>query len=188
MGIAAIVLAAGKGERMGKPKAHVPFGGGTFLSTALVSLTKAGFSPIVVVIAPGDTEAKRVAEEHGAAAVENPKPERGMLSSIRHGLTATGDATHAAILPVDHPGIADKTFQALLLHARNQPDKIVVPSHGGRRGHPGIFPRAVFPELMGAPEDEGAVAVLHAKPERIVHVVVDDEACVKDKDTPADLQ
>lgn len=187
MSIAAIVLAAGKGERMGRPKAHVPFGGGTFLSTAIDALAKAGFSPVVVVHAPGDEAAVSLAREKGATAVENPKPERGMLSSIRHGLTRTGDATHAAILPVDHPGIADKTFQALLVHVRNAPDKIVVPSHAGRRGHPGVFPRALFPELLGAPDDVGAVSVLRAKPERVVHVVVDDPACVHDKDTPEDL-
>lgn len=109
------------------------------------------------------------------------------VSSIRHGLAALGGASHAAILPVDHPGIRTRTLDALFLHARNTPDRIVVPTWEGRRGHPGVFPAARFPDLMAAPDEEGARAVLRSHANLVLEVRVDDPAVVRDLDTPEDL-
>lgn len=190
MGIGAIVLAAGKGERMGRPKALVEWDGRPFLAHVLDTLRAAAASPIVVVLDPASAEfaeARKLAEAAGAAVVENPKPERGMLSSIRHGLSALSGATHAAILPVDHPGIRTRTLDALFLQARIAPDRIVVPTHESRRGHPGIFPAARFADLMGAPDAEGARAVLRSHASTVLEIRVDDPAVVRDVDTPEDL-
>lgn len=190
MSIGAIVLAAGKGERMGRPKALVEWDGRPFLAHVLETLAAAAAAPIAVVLDPASAdfaEAKKLAESAGAAVVDNPKPERGMLSSIRHGLAALGGASHAAILPVDHPGIRTRTLDALFLHARNTPDRIVVPTWEGRRGHPGVFPAARFPDLMAAPDEEGARAVLRSHANLVLEVRVDDPAVVRDLDTPEDL-
>lgn len=189
-GIGAIVLAAGKGKRMGRPKALVDYEGKSFLEHALASLTAAGASPIAVVLDPASPDfaaAKKIATGAGAVVVENPKPERGMLSSVKHGLTALSGVTHAALLPVDHPGIKPSTLEALFLHARSSPEKIVVPLFQGKRGHPGIFPASKFGDLMGAPENEGARAVLHQHASLVLEAVIDDPAVVRDLDTPGDL-
>lgn len=189
-GIGAIVLAAGKGERMGRPKALVDWHGKTFLEHALESLKAAGASPIAVVLDPAAQDfaaAKKIAGDAGAVVVENAKPERGMLSSVRHGLTALSGATHAALLPVDHPGIRPATLEALFLHARSAPDRIVVPVFEGRRGHPGVFPASRFGDLMGAPDDEGARAVLRTHANLVLEATIDDPAVVRDLDTPEDL-
>src|SRR5688572_15284581 len=50
---------------------------------------------------------------------------------------------------------------------------IAVPSHGGRRGHPGGFARAAWAALRAAPAAAGARAVLAAHPEWVVHVTGD---------------
>lgn len=189
-GIGAIVLAAGKGERMGRPKALVEWNGKTFLEHALTSLKAAGASPIAVVLDPASPDfatAKKIASDAGAVVVENAKPERGMLSSVRHGLTALTGATHAALLPVDHPGIKPSTLEALFLNARSKPDRIVVPVFEGKRGHPGVFPAARFGDLMGAPDDQGARAVLHSHANLVLEAEIDDPAVIRDLDTPEDL-
>lgn len=189
-GIGAIVLAAGKGERMGRPKALVDFEGKSFLEHALASLKSAGADPIAVVLDPASEDfaaAKKLATDAGAVVVENPKPERGMLSSVKHGLTALSGATHAALLPVDVPGIKASTLEALFLHARQAPDRMIVPVFEGRRGHPGVFPASKFGDLMGAPESEGARAVLHQFPQLVIEAKIDDPAVVRDLDTPDDL-
>ena len=189
-GIAAIVLAAGKGERMGRPKALVEWDGRPFLAHVLETLAAAEAAPIAVVLDPASADfadASRLAAAAGAKVVRNEKPERGMLSSIRHGLAAVAGASHAAILPVDHPGIRDETVKALFLHARTTPDRIVVPTWEGRRGHPGVFPAERFPDLMAAPDDEGARAVLRQHASLVLEVTVSDPAVVKDIDTPDDL-
>lgn len=195
MRVAVIVLAAGAGRRMGGPKALARWRGSlTFLDAAITLARDAGLAPRLVVLDPSSPifpAAKSVALATGTRVVENADAARGMLSSVRAGLAALHQtdpaATHAALLPVDHPGISPATLTGLLAAVKKSPDSIVVPSHGGRRGHPGIFPASLFPALLSAPDQEGARWVLAQNPGRIVHVGVDDEACVKDVDTPEDL-
>ncbi len=60
----------------------------------------------------------------------------------------------------------------------------MVPSYQARRGHPVIFGRAVFEELLAVPDDQGARAVVRSDPSRVAVVPVDDPAVTEDIDTP----
>ena len=64
---------------------------------------------------------------------------------------------------------------------------IVIASYQGRRGHPVLFDRALFSELMEAPEDQGARVVVNANPARVSYIDVEDAGTLLDLDTPADL-
>ncbi len=203
--IAGIVLAAGKGSRMGGPKALIRIGGTTLLEGALEGMAAARLEDVAVVLDPRAEifgEASRIAAATGARVVENPAPEHGMLSSVRCALDALGEpaagrpasesdrvtaATHVALLPVDHPPIRAETFARLAAQAANRPEAIVVPRFGGRRGHPALFPRSLFPALVSAPNEIGARAVLRAHPDRVLEIDVDDPAVVRDLNTPDDL-
>jgi molybdenum cofactor cytidylyltransferase len=83
--------------------------------------------------------------------------------------------------------VAPATFRALVDDYRRTAKPIFVARYRGRRGHPVIFDSAVFAELMAAPEDQGARAVVNADAARVVYVDVDDRGVVLDLDTPADL-
>jgi molybdenum cofactor cytidylyltransferase len=114
----------------------------------------------------------------------------GPIGSIRAGLAALAPLPVEAALvwPVDRPHVSVATVAALLdgLRATHQP--IVVPTHGGRRGHPVLFGRPVFAELLGAPDDQGARAVVHRDPARVAEVPVDDPAVLEDFNTPEDYK
>ena len=193
MKIAGIIVAAGAGRRMGRPKVLLPFAGHTFVEEAIQTLTWAYGIQSVVVLDPSakifDLAQETVLRYPQARVVENPGAENGgMLSSIRRGLDALDDSiTHAALYPVDHPGIKVSTVKLLVEQVLRTPESIVVPSFERRRGHPGIVPREFFPALHAAPDSEGARAVLRDQAGRIEHVLVDDPATVRDVDTPADL-
>ncbi|MFG0315637.1 MAG: molybdenum cofactor guanylyltransferase [Planctomycetota bacterium JB042] len=89
-----VVLAGGRSTRMGRSKAHLPFGDETMLGRT-VRLLGAAAAPIVVVGAPGqelpplpgDVEVVRDAEEG-----------RGPLAGIEAGLAALGDRCDAAFV------------------------------------------------------------------------------------------
>jgi molybdenum cofactor cytidylyltransferase len=51
-----------------------------------------------------------------------------------------------------------------------------------------LFARSIFEELMDAPEDQGARAVVNRDWSRVVYVEVDDPGVNLDLDTPADLE
>jgi molybdenum cofactor cytidylyltransferase len=83
--------------------------------------------------------------------------------------------------------VTPATFRAVVdgYHQTRQP--IVVARFRDRRGHPVIFDRSVFAELMAAPEDQGARVVVNTDPQRVHYVDVDDPGVVLDLDMPADL-
>jgi CTP:molybdopterin cytidylyltransferase MocA len=173
--IAAIVLAAGEGRRIGGPKALLPIGGTTFLSHLCGLYLRA---PVAATIAVIGAEAERVVDRTGVPPdvqlVRNEGWSRGMLSSVWLGLEAAEASGAEAVLlqPVDHPLVGLATIEAVCA-ALDGGATIAVPSFEGRRGHPGGFAAAIFPELRAAPLEEGARFVLAAAPERISYVTGD---------------
>jgi len=82
MKIAALILAAGKSERMGEPKALVRFQEKSFLATVLDNLLKAGFSERLVVLGHEAEPLIRRAALSPDDYVINRKYERGQFSSF----------------------------------------------------------------------------------------------------------
>ena len=66
---------------------------------------------------------------------------------------------------------------------------IVFPvSADGRQGHPVLWPRALFPDLMSLSGDTGGKALIQAHRDLLSPIQIEDAAAFLDIDTPADLQ
>ena len=190
--ITAIILAAGASERMGYPKALLKFHGATFLETILDAASAAGVNRRVVVLGPDKSKvlSECSLDRHGVLVVENPIPETGPIRSLQLGIESALNLSVDGVLVwhVDRPHVSVATVQGLLDRFRAGGGSIVVPTFRGRRGHPVIFGRAVFHELVAVPEHEGARTVVRADPSRVIEVPVDDAAVVEDVDTPDDYR
>ena len=104
MSVAGIVLAAGRGSRMGGPKALVEFEGVSFLGRVVKSMRRGGVGPITVVVAQGMEDVAEESRAAGADVVVNPRPERGQLSSFEVGVGGLGSGCYcssAHLLPVE---------------------------------------------------------------------------------------
>jgi molybdenum cofactor cytidylyltransferase len=179
--IGAIVLAAGASSRMGRPKAAMTLDpqGPTFLDAILASLEASGVAAVRVVVRPGR-------KRRDVRDVVNPSPAAGMLSSVQCGLRALPDGLDAVFVwPVDHPLVLRATVDAMIAAWRTGGAPIVVPTHGGRRGHPVLFAARVLPELFQADGPRGAAAVVHAHADRL-ELPVADPGVLHDVDTPED--
>ena len=167
--IAAIILAAGKSERMGRPKALLPLRGSTFLETVVEACEAAGLNRRVIVLGPDIDKVPEAIDLHGSVVVSNPRPASGPIGSIRLGIEAIINHPVEAVLVwhVDRPHVSLATVTALVDRFRDGGVGIVVPEFRGRRGHPVLFGRAVFDELGGVPNDQGARAVVRADPSRV---------------------
>jgi len=192
--IAAILLAAGESRRMGSPKALLAIQGTTFLGRILETLATAPtpeIGPIRVVLGAraGDIrEASAPILQRFASRVEpieNPMWRKGQVSSLRVGLDGLEETGAEAVMValVDHPLVTPDTVAAIAAAWRSSPRSIVIPTFRDRRGHPVVFPRALWPELRNAPDQVGARAVVLAHHMEIREVPVDDEGIVKDIDT-----
>jgi molybdenum cofactor cytidylyltransferase len=80
----------------------------------------------------------------------NPRPDRGMFSSIRCAAQWPGwqpGLTHWAITLGDQPHLKLETLQALLEVSAAQPSKICQPRRAGHLRHPVLFPKRLFSKL-----------------------------------------
>jgi molybdenum cofactor cytidylyltransferase len=182
----AIILAAGASQRMGYPKALLRYRGQTFLGTIVVACRAVGIARAVVVLGPDEGKVLQEVDLQGTTVLRNPDPASGPLASLQLALARVLNHPVEAVLVwhVDRPHVSLTTIQALVERfGQGQPD-IVLPVHGGRRGHPVLFGRRVFGELLNTPQQAGARAVVHADPARVAAVPVDDPAVVEDVDTP----
>ncbi len=187
--IAAVILAAGRGRRAGGPKALLRLGGTTFLAHLAARLLRPGVDRVIAVVGH---DAARVLRESAllpaVIVVVNDRQADGMLGSVVAGLDAAeGDGADAVLLhPVDHPLVEEATVDAVIA-ALHEGARIAVPSHAGRRGHPGGFAREGWEALRSAPPSEGARFVLASHPEWVVHVA-GGPGCLAGVDTPDDYR
>lgn len=181
--IAGIVLAGGRSERMGRPKALLEIEGVTFLERAVRALRAAGCAEVVVVLPPGAQAAGEEAESAGGRVAWTGGGEQ--IDSLRAGLRALGQAVEAVVVhPVDHPLVQPETVAALIAAFRARGAPIVVPVCAGERGHPVLFSSRVFSELLAGRGPEGARSVVYAHDAELEEVTVEDRGVLADLDTP----
>ncbi len=183
----ALVLCAGASTRMGEPKALCRLGDMTILERILRTLTVASIvAPRIIVAAPhGKAILAWLREQHidGPQIVWNPHPEDGMLSSIQCGLaTLPQHASGTLLWPVDIPLISASTLTALL---DRDPERLVLPTFGGRGGHPVWLPAARFGDVRELPRTSSLRMLRERHP--ALRVAVHDPEVVHDLDTPEAL-
>ena len=156
--ISGILLAAGESRRMGSPKALLPYQGQTFLERICTAFFDAGVEELVVVLGAWEDKLRPALPRHPSLrTVVNPHYTQGQLSSLVCGLGALSPDSEAAVVNlVDHPLIRTETIAALIASFRTDPLPIIIAAHQGKRGHPVLFSRQVYAELLAAPLDKGA--------------------------------
>ena len=187
--VAAIVLAAGGGTRMGAQKLLLDFAGRPLLLNALEAASDGGCDRLVVVYsdpAVADAVGQR------ARCVYNPAAQTGIASSLRVGLDAVDEgAAGALILLGDQPLIGARTVAMLLRAWRREGARLAAATgypgadgEGARWRPPVLLDRALWPELRALRGDDGARQLLARRPE-IVDIVPSDDL-PHDVDTPED--
>ena len=183
-----MLLAAGESRRMGFPKALLEVDGDTFIAHLAAAMLQVVPRLMIVVGAYADRVGAAIPNDARINVVHNPDWPLGQLSSIKAGLRAIAPEADAVMIHLtDHPTVKAETFEAVATAYDKSRKPIVIARHQGRRGHPVLFDRAMFAELLDAPEDQGARVVVNADPGRVQYVEVEDAGILLDLDTPEDL-
>lgn len=170
---------------MGTPKALLTLGGRTFLERVVHALAEGGCESVHVVVAEGDTTTAAEAERAGAVVQWNPAPGEGPITSLRLVLSSLDpDVNGIAWLPLDHPLVTPEVVRTLLAEAALGEAPLTIPRYGDKRGHPAIFRRALFAELLDPDLEGGARTVVHRHLHEARLVSMEDPGVIEDIDTP----
>jgi molybdenum cofactor cytidylyltransferase len=187
--IAGIVLAGGRSQRMGRPKALLTAHGKSFLERCVDSLQGGGCEDILVVLNSEDSELARLTSAAGARIVRGAGEGSEQIDSLRAGLRDLTPGVEAVVvLPVDHPLVGADTVAALVRVYLESRAPIVRAAHRGKHGHPVLFDRVCFSDLLEGKAAEGARSVIRQYRDVLRDVEVSDQGVLADIDTPADFE
>ncbi len=137
MKISAVILAAGEGKRMGRPKAILEIGGIFLADIQYEFLGSLGIEGIKIVIG---AEAERVRSliKYSEYVVINEDYRYGQFSSLIKGISSLWGYDGLLVLPVDvYP--LDRGVLKMLIVDFDPSFDAIVPEYNGRRGHPVIL-------------------------------------------------
>jgi CTP:molybdopterin cytidylyltransferase MocA len=181
--VAGILLAAGEGSRLGRPKALVEIGGEPLARRGAALLRDGGAAPVVVV------SGAVAVDLPGVLGVHNPDWRTGMGSSLAAGLGALPDGCDAAVIAlVDQPLIGPEAVRRLIA-AHEAGASVAVAAYHGVPRNPVLIAREHWAAVIKlAVGDTGARPFLRAHPELVTTVECGDTGRPDDVDTVADLE
>ena len=176
-----IILAAGLSTRAGQYKMALRLGDKTLIEHSIT-----GMAPVVeriFVVGGYRIEVLRqiLAGYSQVEVVHNTAFRDGMFSSVRAGLQRVR-AERAFLLPGDYPLVSTETYLRLLA----EPGDVVIPTCGGRKGHPVLLSAHAIAEILRQP----GTSTLRDCIRQIGAVTVDvqDEGILLDVDFPDDFE
>ncbi|MCH7702448.1 MAG: nucleotidyltransferase family protein [Planctomycetes bacterium] len=203
----AIVPAAGQSHRMGRAKQLLDCGGRPMLFAVLEPLMAADVGGVALVTNRSIVERIDLIEaggpclrtwvgesENDTFIVYNDDPSSEMIDSVRIGLSAW-DARESIsphdgflVCPADHPDIPTSDFNQCIKAFIDNPNRIVIATRDGRRGHPIILPAELMTFVESPACDGGLNALRQAFPDRVLQVATVSAAVTRDIDTPDDYE
>jgi molybdenum cofactor cytidylyltransferase len=188
-----VILGAGASVRMGRPKLLLPWRDTTVIGGILSQWRELGAGQIAVVLRPNDAALNEELDNLDfptANRIENPRPERGMFSSIV--CAANWDGWHHetaawAIVLGDQPHLQTETLARLLEFQAQNPGRICQPMSGGRLAHPVILTSSAWEELQTTRADT-LKDFLKLTPQPRVQCEINDPGLSLDLDTPEDYK
>lgn len=174
----ALVLAAGRSERLGRPKSLLMWRGKPLLEHVLDVVTDSALEGGVLVVGHAGGEVRRaVTLPEGMRAVVNPDYRRGQAWSLRRGIDALeADTGAAVVLLADQPTVTAGAVDAVVAAWREGAGPVVRAGYRDRPGHPVLLDAAVWPALADLDGDEGARRLLAEHPEWATDVPIDGHA------------
>lgn len=168
LNVGAVVLAAGKSEQL-----LLPFQGKTTIVSILEALETAGIS-VKIVVLEGNFEpvVDAIRPKLGKTKIAlNIAPEQKTISSFQAGLIVIQNVDAAFLVSGDQP-IHDPNLLTTMVKTleQNLEALIVSPIHNGERGHPLLFRRELFAEILSLTGNQTIHDILNNHLDRLATV------------------
>jgi molybdenum cofactor cytidylyltransferase len=191
----AVIPAAGKSSRMGRPKLALPLGERTILEHVVAALQQAEIENTLVVIGQHVAELAALAESAGAYVCSLAEPSTGMRGTVEQGLRWLEERFGPRpedswlLAPADHPALdASIVPQLESAYAAHPEYSIIIPTYRGRRGHPTLFAWKHVAAIRAWPAELGLNTYVRQHVAQTLEVPVDSPSVLWDMDTPEDYE
>ena len=155
-----LLLAAGRGERWGQPKALAHDSDGqSWLRRTVQVLRDGGCDPVTVVLGASADEARSLLGGLSVHVVVADDWAEGLSASLRAGLEAlaSSSADSALITLVDLPDVGADVVKRVIAASGGGRRALARATYGGRPGHPVMLGRTHWAAVLGtAVADRGA--------------------------------
>lgn len=186
-----IILAAGRGSRVGGTKGALDIGGRPLIARLLDEVLASTVDGVIVVLGHQAELVEPHTTRPRVVAVTNHHYDQGQLSSLQCGLRALPEDAGAFLVhPVDHCLVTHADLDALV-HAfreRGEPAALIArPTFAGGWGHPVLYSRQFAEEFLALSPDASGRVVYRRHMPQVVGVEVTSDATLFDLDTTDDL-
>ena len=182
---------------MGSPKALLPVEGTSFIERIVAGLKESRVGEILVVLGHHAAEIGPQIRDLPITVIINNDYRKGQLSSLTAAINyltkereeESGHRIEGILVHlVDHPFLSPQLVNEMIERFYETKKLIVVPSYRGKRGHPVLFSRELFEELLNAPLDQGAKPVVHGHRNETLEIPTEEEGVIVDIDTPEEYR
>jgi molybdenum cofactor cytidylyltransferase len=181
--VAAILLAAGRSQRMGAFKPLLPFGEKTVIESCIDYLHGGGIRDIVVVVGHHAEKIRNQLRTTSVSFAVNPNPASEMNVSIACGVSVLPAEAKATIIAlVDHPAIPAEVVSTLF-YEWSKGARLVVPTWKDRGGHPVLVDLSFRDQLLGLDPGRGLKKLFDEHRTETRRVAVDSPYVARDMDT-----
>ena len=188
MRVAAVVLAAGKSERMGKNKLLLEMKGKKLIEHILEALESSKVDEIVVVLGHNPWEVTDVISRFKCSIVVNEMYMEGMVSSLKTGLKQVERTDAVLIVLGDQIILNPKLIDVMIgeMEKNRSGVFIVSPIYRGKKGHPILFHKRLFNEILSLTKYNTLRDVIHKHSNRLL-TIEGDKWTIIDIDDPNDF-
>lgn len=181
--VAALILAAGRSQRMGAFKPLLSWGEQTVIEACIDYLHQGGVEKIVVVLGHKAEELRERFVDLPVQFALNPDPESQMNASIVAGLQQVAANTKATLIALaDHPAVPPAVVSTLI-DEWEKGAPLVIPTWQNRGGHPVLIDLRYRAELQNLDPARGLKALFQTHPDEVKRVPVDSPFVARDIDT-----
>ena len=169
--VGAVVLAAGKSERKEQNKLLLRLDGKTLIEGILDALEATGVTESAVVVGyePEQIIGALKPKMGKFKLVLNVACDRGMASSFQNGLTVLSRVDAVFLVFGDEPVFEPNFLKAMIQKMENNADALIVsPIHNGKKGHPLLFSKQLFGEILSLKETQTIQDLVLAHSDRLV--------------------
>ncbi len=174
---------------MGELKPLARFGKQTFLETILQNFKNAGIEDVLIVLG---YKAEQIAKELNLPPddfTNNKNYQLGQFSSVQAGVkNLKSNCTGVFLALVDQPQIGSNVLGKIRKNFEENPDKIIIPTYNGKRGHPPVLPKWLFHEILIANPTQKTSEIIRSHPDKVYELEIGDESILWNINTKQDLE